>query len=95
MAVSDAYAVGNTATASDAYAIGRGWQRRLYHYRDMMTPFDKLASLPGIEQHLKPGISLAALHTQARAQSDSEAAGSLNRARTALFEQIFTPRKSA
>ena len=61
-----------------------------------MTPFDKLASLPGIEQHLKPGISLATLHTQARAQSDSQAAGLLNRASTARFQQNRqTPRKSA
>jgi transposase InsO family protein len=73
----------------------KGRQRRLYRYEDMMTPFDKLASLPSIEQQLKPGISLAALHTQARAQSDSEAARSLNHAKTALFEQIFKPRKSA
>ena len=70
-------------------------QRRLYHYRDMMTPFDKLASLPGIEQHLKPGIT-SRLTSQTQApEADSEAAGSLNRARTALFEQIFKPRKSA
>ena len=73
----------------------KGRQRRLYHYEDMMTPFDKLASLPGIEQHLKPGTSLAALQTQASTQSDSDAARSLNRAKTALFEQIFKPRKSA
>lgn len=73
----------------------KGRQRRLYHYQDMMTPLDKLASLPGIDQHLKPGIRLAALHTQALIQSDSDAARSLNHAKTALFEQIFKPRKSA
>ena len=78
-------------TALDA----KGRQRRLYHYQDIMTPFDKLVSLPDIDQHLKPGISLALLHTQARAQSDSEAARSLNHAKTALFEHIFKPRKSA
>ena len=60
-----------------------------------MTPLDKLTSLPGIEMHLKPGISLAALQSEASARSDSDAARSLNRAKTALFEQIFKPRKSA
>ena len=73
----------------------KGRQRRLYRYQDMMTPFDKLTSLPSIETHLKPGISLAALQSEASARSDSDAARSLNRAKTALFEQIFKPRKSA
>lgn len=73
----------------------KGRQRRQYRYEDMMTPFDKLASLPDIDTHLRPGCSLAALRAQARAQSDSDAAAALNRARTALFERIFKPRKSA
>lgn len=73
----------------------KGRQRRLYRYEDMMTPFDKLAGLPDIEAHLKPSLSLAALQTQARAQSDSAAAQTLNRAKSGLFAQIFKPRKSA
>lgn len=73
----------------------RGRQRRLYHYEDMMTPFDKLASLPAVAQHLKPGITLAALRHDASAVSDSTAAATLNAARMALFEQIFKPRQSA
>lgn len=73
----------------------KGRQRRLYRYEDMMTPFDKLASLPNIEHHLKPGINLATLHSQARVHSDSQAAQLLNHAKTVLFEQIFKPRKSA
>lgn len=73
----------------------KGRQRRIYRYEDMMTPFDKLTSLPDVEQHLKPGICLAALQAEAQDRSDSEAARSLNRAKAALFEQIFKPRKSA
>lgn len=73
----------------------KGRQRRLYRYEDMMTPFDKLASLPDVAAFLKPDRSLPALHTAARAVSDSEAAQLLNRAKTALFAQIFKPRKSA
>jgi hypothetical protein len=61
----------------------------------MMTPFDKLASLPNLIDHLKPGHSLATLQAQARAQTDSAAAAALNRARTALFARIFHPQKSA
>lgn len=73
----------------------KGRQRRLYRYEDMMTPVDKLASLPDVHALLKPEITLADLQAQARAQSDSEAARALNHAKTQLFEQIFRPRKSA
>jgi transposase InsO family protein len=73
----------------------KGRQRRLYRYQDMMTPFDKLASLPDLPQHLKPNFTLAALRAQATAVSDSTAAQHLNTARTALFDQILKPRKSA
>jgi len=73
----------------------KGRQRRLYRYADMMTPFDKLASLPGVETHLKPGITLEHLRHQATALSDTAAARHLNAARSALFQQIFKPRQSA
>ena len=73
----------------------KGRQRRLYRYQDMMTPFDKLASLPNVEQCLKPGITLPALRAATTAVSDSAAARQLNAARTELFSQIFKPRKSA
>ena len=78
-------------TTTDA----KGRQRRLYRYEDMMTPFDKLASLPGIESHLKPGITLAALRLHASALSDSQVARHLNAARSALFAHVFNSRKSA
>lgn len=78
-------------TTTDA----KGRQRRLYRYEDMMTPFDKLASLPGIESHLKPGITLAALRLHASALSDSQVARHLNAARSALFAHVFKSRKSA
>ena len=73
----------------------KGRQRRLYRYEDMMTPMDKLASLPDAAALLKPGRSLPALQAEARAASDSEAAHALNRAKTALFDHIFKPQKSA
>jgi transposase InsO family protein len=73
----------------------KGRQRRLYRYEDMMTPFDKLASLTDATMHLKPGFTMEALRQQATALTDSAAARELNRARTALFDQILKPRKSA
>jgi transposase InsO family protein len=73
----------------------KGRQRRVYRYEDMMTPFDKLASLTNVEALLKPGRTLAALRAEASAISDSAAADALNRAKAALFEEILKPRKSA
>ncbi len=65
-----------------------------------MTPFEKLKSLPGAEQCLKPGITIAALAEQAAAQSDLDAALALNRARARLLDLIHresdpTRRRSA
>jgi transposase InsO family protein len=73
----------------------KGRQRRLYRYEDMMTPFDKLASLPSVDQYLRPGVTLEALRAQAHAQSDSAAARQLNQAKAVLFARIFNSRKSA
>jgi transposase InsO family protein len=73
----------------------KGRQRRLYRYEDMMTPFDKLASLPKVEVLLKPGRLLTTLQAEAMATSDTAAARVLNRAKAALFEEILKPRKSA
>lgn len=73
----------------------KGRQQRQYRYQDVMTPFDKLASLPNLATELRPGCTLEALRRQAHAQTDSEAAADLNRARTALFQRILKSRKSA
>jgi hypothetical protein len=45
------------------------------------TPFEKLCSLPNWEQHLKPGMSAAALERQARQLSDTEAACQMQKAK--------------
>ncbi|MBN8479230.1 MAG: transposase family protein [Burkholderiales bacterium] len=73
----------------------RGRQRKVYRAQDMMTPFDKLVSLPDASSCLKPGLTLDALHTAARALSDSHAARALNLARATLFAQIAKPQKTA
>lgn len=73
----------------------QGRQRRRYRHQDIMTPFDKLASLPDLEAQLKPGITLAALRTQANALSDTAAARQMNAARDALFAAVLGTRKTA
>jgi transposase InsO family protein len=73
----------------------KGRQRKRYPYKLMMTPYEKLKSLPNAEQFLKPGITFEQLDVQAGAMSDNEAAQRLNDARAVLFKTIFNRSKKA
>ena len=66
----------------------KGRQRKRYRYKDMMTPYDKLKSLPKAASFLKPGVSFTALDALAFAISDNEVASQLSQARQLLFQQI-------
>ena len=54
----------------------------------MMTPYEKLKSLPGSATFLKPGTTFKQLDAIAYAISDNEAARRLNQARKELFQTI-------
>ena len=73
----------------------KGRIRKRYPYKLMMTPYEKLKSLPLAEQFLKPRITFLQLDTLANAMSDNDAAQRLNNARAALFKTIFNRSKSA
>ena len=73
----------------------KGRQRKRYPYHLMMTPYEKLKSLPRAEPFLKPGFDFEKLDAYARAMSDNEAAKRLNNARTLLFKTIFNRSKTA
>ena len=64
--------------------------KRVYRPRDVMTPLDKLASLPNAAQFLRPDVTLAGLQELARARTDVQAAEDLAAARRALFKRITT-----
>jgi len=66
----------------------RGRLRKHYRYEHMMTPYDKLKSLPNAEQYLKTGITFKQLDAIAHAISDNEAAKRLNQAKSKLFLNI-------
>jgi len=66
----------------------RGRLRKHYRYEDMMTPYDKLKSLPDAHQYLKPGTTFQQLDALASAMSDNEAARQLNQTRAELFRSI-------
>jgi hypothetical protein len=70
-------------------------QRKRYPYKLMMTPYEKLKSLPRAEQFLKPGITFQQLDLQAKAMSDNDAAQRMNEARARLFKTIFNRSKTA
>ncbi len=73
----------------------KGRQRKRYPYELMMTPYEKLKSLPEAKQYLKRDITFKQLDAQAGEISDNEAAQRLNNARAILFKTIFNRSKAA
>lgn len=67
----------------------KGKQRKRYPVDRMMTPYDKLKSLPNAQQYLKPNISFQWLDTLANRHSDLDAWEQLRNARKILFKTIF------
>jgi len=72
----------------------KGKQQKTYPFESMMTPYEKLKSLPDAEQYLKPEITLDALDEYAMKMSDNDAADCLQRARQKLFSLIFRQDKT-
>ena len=66
----------------------KGKERKTYRYEDMMTPYEKLRSLPESQKYLKPGITFNQLDDFATKMTDNEAAEQLNTARDNLFKQL-------
>jgi hypothetical protein len=61
----------------------------------MMTPYEKLKSLPHAEAYLKPGTTFKQLDDIAYAISDNEAARRMNEARKHLFKAISEQQRVA
>ena len=62
--------------------------KRMYRAKNVMTPLDKLASLPDAAKFMREGVTLKDLHALARALTDVQAAEELNEARLALFGRV-------
>ena len=73
----------------------KGRQRKRYPYTALMTPYEKLRSMPSLDDVLKPGVTLQTLDALAFQTSDNDAARSLNQARDKLFQTINISRHSA
>lgn len=67
----------------------KGKERKKYLAKNMMTPLDKLKSLPEAKKYLKPNVTFEMLEQVAMEMSDNEAAKLLQTERAKLFEQIF------
>lgn len=71
----------------------KGKIKKIYRYKNIATPYEKLKSLPNATQYLKPEISFAALDKEAMAMTDLESAKQLHAERSKLFRQIFNDNK--
>ena len=67
----------------------KGKEKKQYLYKDMMTPFEKLKSLPDAASFLKMDITFEYLEKQAHKQSDNAACHAMNEARKILMAEIF------
>lgn len=76
---------------------GKGKVVRTYPQELVMTPLEKLLSLPKRTQHLRKGVSSRSLQKQANSQTDSQAAAAMNAAQQELFDFITrsTKRRAA
>lgn len=65
-----------------------GKQRKKYPYKSMMTPYDKLKSLPESKKYLKDELTFDIMDKIAYAMTDNQSADQLQEARQTLFKTI-------
>jgi hypothetical protein len=66
----------------------RGKVKKTYPYQEVMTPYEKLKSLPQAQSYLKAGVALQQLDDIAHKMSDNEFAERMVKARSNLFQYI-------
>ena len=67
----------------------KGKQVKRYPYKAMMTPYEKLKSIPRAQTFLKPDITFDLLDNIAFNMTDNQAAKLLNQEKLKLFKTIF------
>jgi len=68
----------------------RGKQKKKYPYKLMKTPYEKFKSLENAESYLKEGMTFEMLDEIAMSKTDLEAAEQMQKAKSKLFEKIFS-----
>ena len=71
----------------------KGKERKIYRYKEMKTPYEKLKSIPKDSECLKDSMTFEQLDAQAARMSDNDCALALNVARKKLFQAISTSMK--
>ena len=66
----------------------KGRVRKHYRDQDIMTPYEKLKSLPDATAYLTPGTTFEQLDQSACKLSENQPAQQLNEARQRLFQSI-------
>ena len=66
----------------------KGKVKKSYPYQEVMTPYEKLKSLPQAESYLRSRVTLERLEDIAHQMSDNEFAERMVKARSNLFQQI-------
>jgi len=66
----------------------QGKIRKTYPHQQIMTPWDRLQSVPQYSNYLKPGVTPQTIETQANAMSDNDAAMQVQNVRKRLFHSI-------
>ena len=66
----------------------RGKVKKTYPYQEVMTPYEKLKSLSGVQSYLRPGVTLEKLDDIAYEMSDNEFAERMVKAHSNLFQHI-------
>jgi transposase InsO family protein len=66
----------------------KGKEKKKYNYKDVMTPYEKLKSLPNAKKYLKAGITFEILDDIAYKITDNEAADFLQEKHKLLFKNI-------
>jgi hypothetical protein len=73
----------------------KGKIRKTYPYEQIMTPWERLKTIPEYETFLKYGVTAQALELQANEMSDNAAAKKVQLARKQLFQSFNRRSKSA
>lgn len=68
----------------------KGKIKKVYPYENIMTPYEKLKSLPDAKQYLKKGTTFSQLDQEAMKMTDLESARKMQSAREELFKEIFS-----
>jgi hypothetical protein len=64
----------------------KGRVRKKYPYKEVMTPYERLKSLPRAEDYLVPGLTMSTLDAIAGQMSDNEFTERMVKARSELFQ---------